>query len=254
MPDYFTEKKMDLSVVIPAFNEEARIGLTLKKILNYLAGQPYQWEVIVVDDGSSDRTSQVILEVKKDFFSATSEDRLILLRNEKNLGKGSSVKKGVLSARGELVLFTDSDLSTPIEEIEKLLPWLDKGYEIAIGSRGPGAIIEQEQPFYRRKMGVCFNYLVRFLVNLPYHDTQCGFKLFRRQAAKLLFRLQRIERFSFDVEILYLAGRFGISVKEVPIRWRNSPASSVHPVKDSFRMLLDLFRLKVNEWRGYYRA
>lgn len=234
------QKQPSLSVVVPAFNEEMRLGPTLDKVLSFCAGKFSPLEVIVVDDGSADRTSAVAEE--------RAANGVRVLRNEPNRGKGFSVRRGVLEAQGDLVLMTDADLSTPIEEIEKLLLAMDGGsHEIAIGSRGLKASqIEVAQPAYRVAMGKTFNGLLRVLVGTPLRDTQCGFKLFTRDAARDLFSRSTIPGFAFDVEVLFLAERLGYRVAEVPVRWINSPASTVHPVRDSFRVFRDIFRLR---WR-----
>ena len=233
-----------LSVIIPTYNEEQRIGGTLKKIISYLSHQNYYYEIIVVDDASFDQTAKVV----KNFG-----EKIILLENRERKGKGYSIRQGVLSARGEFILFSDADLSAPIEELEKLLFWLKKGYNLAIGSRAlPDSEIPIPQPFFRRLMGRCFNLLVKLLVVRGFSDTQCGFKCFEKKTANLLFGKLRLSGFCFDVEILYLARRFKKRVKEVPVRWLNSQVSKVSPIKHSFLMFLDLFRIRFNAWRGLY--
>ena len=233
-----------LSVIIPTYNEEERIGGTLKKIAVYLSRQNYPYEIIVVDDASSDKTVKIIED---------SGEKIVLLRNKRRRGKGYGVRQGVLSATGDFVLFSDADLSTPIEESEKLLSWLKKGYHLAIGSRRlPDSEIPIPQPFLRRLMGKIFNLLVRIFVVRGFRDTQCGFKCFEKKTANFLFGRQRLSGFCFDVEILYLAKKFKKRVKEVPVRWLNSPVSKIGPLKHSFLMLLDLFRIKINDRRGVY--
>ena len=233
-----------LSVIIPTYNEERRIGETLKKITAYLSRQNYSHQIIVVDDASSDKTVKII----EDF-----REKIVLLRNKRRKGKGYSVRQGVLSATGDFVLFSDADLSTPIEELEKLLFWLEKGYHLALGSRRlPDSEISIPQPFLRRLMGKIFNLLVRIFVVRGFCDTQCGFKCFEKKTANFLFGRQRLSGFCFDVEILYLAKKFKKRVKEVPVRWLNSPVSKIGPAKHSFLMLIDLFRIKLNDRRGVY--
>lgn len=231
---------MNLSVIIPTYNEEKRIGETLNRIVSYLS-QKYgdNYEIIVVDDGSIDETLKVI----KQYPLASKKIRILV--NEKKMGKGYSVRKGMLLAEGDYLLFTDADLSTPIEELEKLFFWIGKGYDLAIGSRSlKGAEIILHQPFYREMMGKIFNKLVKVWCLSDFVDTQCGFKLFKKEVAKKIFQEAKIGHFAFDVEILYLAKRNNFRIKEVPIRWINSPSSRVHPVFDSLKMLLDLIRIR----------
>ena len=229
-----------LSVIIPAYNEENRLPATLKEIGSYLDQGKTDYEIIVVDDGSKDKTTLKVKEIKN------NNGRVQLLQNEKNRGKGLSVRKGILAAQGEYILFYDADGSTPISELEKLLEKLRAGYDIAIGSRGlKESQIRVRQPFYREYMGKIFNRLVRLLTVPGIADTQCGFKCFRREAARELFTLQKIKRFSFDVEILYLAQKRGYKIAEVPVVWMNSPVSRVGLIKDSLRMLFDLFRIRL---------
>ena len=230
---------VEISVVIPVYNEENRIVPTLKKIKDYLEKKSYPYEIIVVDDGSKDRTPEIIREIRE------KDNRVSLIRFLKNRGKGAVVKEGVLSAKGDYILFTDSDLSTPIEELDKLIFYIkEKGYDIAIGSRGlPKSKILIHQPWYREKMGKIFNMFVRLLVIPGIYDTQCGFKLFKGKIARRLFCLQRVSNLAFDVEILYLAKRFGYSVKEIPVHWINSSQSKVHLLSDSSRMLITLIKI-----------
>ena len=233
-----------LSVIIPTYNEEKRIGESLKKIAAYLSRQDYSYEIIIVDDASSDKTVKII----EDFA-----ENIVLLRNKKREGKGYSVRQGVLAAKGDFVLFSDADLSTPIEELEKLLFWLKNGAQLALGSRRlPNSEIILPQPFLRRLMGRIFNLLVRIFVVRGFYDTQCGFKCFEKETADFLFEKQHLSGFCFDVEILYLARKFKKRVKEIPVRWFNSPASKIGPLKHSFLMFLDLFRIRINDWRGRY--
>jgi len=233
-----------LSVVIPTYNEEKRIGETLKKIIAYLSHRNYSSEMIVVDDASFDQTAKII---------ENFGEKIILLKNKERKGKGYSIRKGILSAGGDFILFSDADLSTPIEELEKLLFWLKKGYHLVIGSRAlPDSEIPIPQPFFRRLMGRLFSLLVKLLVVRGFSDTQCGFKCFEKKTASFLFNQQRLSGFCFDVEILYLAKRFKKRAKEVPIRWLNSPASKISPIKHSFLMFLDLIRIRFYDWRGLY--
>ncbi|HEX67944.1 MAG TPA: glycosyltransferase family 2 protein, partial [bacterium] len=196
MPSY--ESSL-ISVVIPAYNEEKRIGYTLREIKEYFEKKRWKGEIIVVDDGSTDHTLEVVEEKKKDI------PNLFLLKNEKNEGKGEAVKKGMLSAKGDWVFFSDADLSTPIEEMDKLLSFLKEGWEVVIASRAlPGAEVFPRQPFFRELSGKIFNLMVRILLLPGIRDTQCGFKGFSREAARKIFSLQTLKGFAFDVEILYI--------------------------------------------------
>jgi len=227
-----------LSVVIPAYNEEDRIGATLTSIAAYLGKQPYSSEVIVVEDGSRDRTAERAAE------SLRGMERHTILSLPRNRGKGAAVKEGVMKAAGEFILITDADLSTPIEELKKFWPWMDQGFDVVIGSRAlAGADIQVRQSYLRELMGKTFNVFVRRLLIKDIPDTQCGFKLFRRDAAKCVFALVAIEGFSFDVEALYLCGR-DHRIQQVPVIWRNSPQSKVRIVRSSFGMLFDLFKIR----------
>jgi len=229
-------KKVQISVVIPAYNESKRIKRTLLQIEQYLSKHKAKYEIIVIDDGSTDDTVKVVKSLKI--------KNLKILINRKNMGKGGSVRKGMLNSRGEYVLFSDADLSTPIEELDKLLRHIKK-YDIVIGSRAlSGSNIKQHQPALREIIGKTFNFLVRFFTGLKIKDTQCGFKLFKGEATKEIFQKQKTRGFSFDVEVLYLAKRMRYSIKEVPITWINSPQSKVSAVKDSIKMLLDIIRIR----------
>jgi dolichyl-phosphate beta-glucosyltransferase len=233
-------------VVVPAYNEQGRIETSLKNIVDYMQGAGFGFEVIVVDDGSRDRTAEVVARI------AREDPRVRLVQNRRNAGKGSAVRNGVRSSSGDVVLFSDADLSTPIEEFEKLLPWVASS-DLVIASRSlPDSNVLVHQPFYRELMGRIYNLLVRTLVIRGLIDTQCGFKLMSRRAADAIFRRQRINSFSFDVEMILIARKLGYAVKEVPVRWINSRASKVHPVLDSAQMLLDLFRIKFYDILGLY--
>lgn len=228
-----------ISVVIPAYNEAERIDKTLSLIESFFQERNNLKEIIVVDDGSMDSTSEIVQE------RATGLPYLKLVRNSQNQGKGFSVREGILRASGDMVLFSDADLSTPIEELDKLLPWLDSGYEIVIGSRGlKESDILVHQPFYREYMGKIFNLWVRLTAIRGIKDTQCGFKLFRGDVARDIFARQKTKGFGFDVEILYIAQKLGYRIKEVPIRWRNDARSRVNPILDSAKMFRDLLRVR----------
>jgi len=239
-----------LSIVIPAFNEGQRLGASLEAVLGYLRGTPFEkHEVVVVDDGSSDDTAAVV-----DRFRATHPE-VRLLRNPSNRGKGYSVRHGMLEASGDWILFTDADLSAPIEELGKLLDAATRRHAaVAIGSRAlDRSLIGVHQSWFRENAGRMFNLLVRLIAGLPFADTQCGFKLFTRQAAHQVFRRLRLERFGFDVEALYLARKLGFQAVEVPVRWNHSEGTKVRMLRDSLNMFLDLGRVRWNDLRGRYR-
>lgn len=227
-----------LTVLIPAYNEEKRIGPTIERIISFLETKKYSWEILVVDDGSKDRTIEVAKEAGKN-------KAIRVEKNPQNMGKGATIKNGMLSAKGKYRLFSDADLSTPIEELDKLLPYVEKEFGAAIGSRALAeSKLEVRQPFYREMMGRTFNLFVRALVIGNIKDTQCGFKLFKDEVAEKVFRAQKLQGFSFDVEILFLTKKFGYKIKEVPVRWIDSPASKVSPIKDSVKMFLDLIKIR----------
>jgi len=229
-----------LSVIIPAYNEEGRIGRTLAGIRGYLEGRTYASEIIVVDDGSRDRTEARAEDALRGMPGAR------VLRRSANRGKGFSVREGVLVARGAFILFSDADLSTPIEELEKFWPLVDEGCDIVIGSRAlPGSDIRIRQNPVRELMGKTFNLFVRLLLFRGIPDTQCGFKLFRREAARDLFTRLRTTGFSFDVEILYLCRTAGCRVGQVPVVWRHSHPSRVRLVRGAAGMLGELLRIKL---------
>ncbi len=233
-----------LSVVIPAYNEEERLPETIRLVEDFLSRQKYTWELIVVDDGSKDRTCQVAEET---FSNPNSR----LEKNPRNMGKGATIRNGMTEhATGKFRLFTDADNSTPIEEVTKLLRRVKKGkYQIAIGSRAlPKSNIEVHQPFYRELMGRVFNLMVQMLAIPGIKDTQCGFKLFEGKAAAEIFPLQSLDGFSFDVEVLYIARKRGYRIAEVPIRWINSPASRVSPIRDSMAMFIDIVRIRLKSY------
>jgi len=236
-------------VVIPAHNEAERIGPTVERVLAYLRGRGHSYEVVVVDDVSRDATAEVVAHFQ------SRDPRLRLLQRIGPPGKGAAVQAGMLAAGGQRVLFSDADLSTPIEESEKLLAAVEQeGYDIAIGSRGlPDSDLRVRQPWYRETMGRIFNLMVRAVALRRFKDTQCGFKLFRAEVARELFVRQTIEGFAFDVEILYIALKRGLRIKEVPVTWINSPRSTVDPVRDSLRMMGDMFGIRLKNMLGLYR-
>jgi glycosyltransferase involved in cell wall biosynthesis len=234
-----------LSIVVPAFNEAGRIRDTLDKLCHFKGLEPYAIEVIVVDDGSTDQTVGIVLQFP----------RIRLVRNDRNHGKGFTVRHGVLEARGEYVLFTDVDLSAPIEEVDKLLSALQSArVDAAIGSRAlQRELIGIHQPWFRDMAGRFFNLLVRIFTGLRLHDTQCGFKLFRRSSTRRAFELMRVEGFGFDPELLFLIEREGGRVVEVPVRWNDSPATKVRFFRDSTRMFLDLIAIRWRAFMGKYQ-
>ncbi|MBN1901811.1 glycosyltransferase family 2 protein [Candidatus Sumerlaeota bacterium] len=227
-----------LSIVIPAYNEEKRIGTTLGKILEFLKTKDFSWEILIVDDGCRDRT----IEMAADILKGTSYR---ILKNPRNMGKGATIRAGMLAARGEIRLFTDADLSTPIEELDKLMIPIKDGFDVTFGSRAmKGSKLLVRQPIHREMMGRVFNILVQILHLPGVKDTQCGFKMFTAGAADAIFQRQKMKGFCFDVEILVLARKMGYRIKEVPVSWIDSPQSKVSPLKDSLKMLWDLVKLK----------
>lgn len=228
-----------LSVVIPAFNEARRLPPTLEKIQRHLAGRPH--EILVVDDGSEDGTAE-----------RAAAAGVLVLRNDGNRGKGYSVRRGMLAAKGAHRLMTDADLSTPIEELDRLLGKMDEGYDVVIASRAlPESNVEVRQPWYRENTGRLFNLCVRMLALPGLQDTQCGFKLFSALAAEQSFALVRLDGFSFDVEALFVARRRGFRIAEVPVTWRNDEATRVDTFKGAVAFL-DLARIRLNDLRGTY--
>lgn len=228
-----------LTIVIPAYNEAERIGATLDRVLAWMDGHAPTARIVVVDDGSRDGTVALV-EAR-----AASEPRLQVERLGQNRGKGAAVRRGVEVAGTAWILFSDADLSTPIEEIDKLMGAIGAGADIAIASRDrPDSDIARHQPAYREAMGRTFNGLVRALALPGFADTQCGFKLFSAAAAKAAFGRQTIERFAFDVEVLFIARRLGYRIAEVGVRWVNDDRTTVSPVKDAARMLYDIAKIR----------
>jgi dolichyl-phosphate beta-glucosyltransferase len=235
------------SIVIPAYNEEARLPATLEKVLAFVHEQKWAAEVIVVDDGSRDGTADIVRRL------ATTEPMLQLLENPGNRGKGYSVRNGMLRARGHIILFSDADLSSPISEAPKLLAALSSGVDVAIGSRWMRAELQtKRQSWLRQILGRVFNLLARVILGLQFHDTQCGFKAFTREAAQAIFPLQRIERWGFDPEILFLARKLGFTVEEIPVLWGHSGGERIHPLRDGTKMLTEMLRIRWYSIRGVY--
>lgn len=228
---------MKLSFVIPVYNEEKRIENTVQGVRDFAKKLTDEVEWIFVDDGCTDRTEQLAQGQLGEFHH-----RWIKLGH--NQGKGRAVQRGMLEARGDVVLFMDADLSTPPEEYEQLLKPLEEGYDIAVGSRGAGSHVLVHQIWLRETMGRIFNRIARLLTFKQIGDSQCGFKAFRREAAHRLFRLQKIAGFAFDAEIVFLAQKLGYRIAEVPITWVNSPDSKVRIIRDSVQMLVDLLRIR----------
>jgi len=225
--------------------------------MRYLEGRSYPYEVLVVDDGSTDRTRDIVT-------AATSRHEHLELIANPHRGKGYAVRTGVLRARGRYILYSDADLSAPIEEVEKLLPYLEGRYHVAIGSREGVGAARYDEPLYRHLMGRVFNTFVRLVALPQFNDTQCGFKAFRRDAAYTLFRglhlygdkagdVKGAMVTGFDVEVLYLALKWDYKIKEVPIKWYYSKGANVNPLKDSYRMLKDIAKVRLNDLRGLYK-
>src|SRR5437870_323085 len=236
------------SIVIPAYNESARIGATLEKVLAYIAQRGWNAEVIVVNDGSRDSTAEIVR-------CAERNPALRLIENPGNRGKGYSVRNGMLNAHGEILLFSDADLSSPIEEASKLVNAISAGADIAIGSRWLRSELQTErQPLYRQLFGRVFNLMLRVTLGLKYSDTQCGFKAFTRRAAQTIFPLQRIERWGFDPELLFLANKFGFKIAEVPVKWAHSEGTRISPLRDGIRMFAEMLKIRWYAFSGKYVA
>jgi len=235
------------SIIIPAYNESARVGATLEKVLAHVTHQGWDAEIIAVDDGSRDNTVEIIRAY------ADKNPRLRLLQNPGNRGKGYSVRNGMLHARGQLLLFSDADLSSPIEEAAKLFEAIAGGADVAIGSRWLRRDLQtQRQPFYRQIFGRVFNLMLRITLGLAFKDTQCGFKAFTREAATKIFPLQQIERWGFDPELLYLANKLKFKVAEVPVEWAHSEGTRISPLRDGTRMFLEMLKIRWNGITGKY--
>jgi glycosyltransferase involved in cell wall biosynthesis len=236
-----------LSIVIPAYNESARIEAALVSVLGCVEARQWDAEILVVDDGSTDNTSAIIQR-----WMAT-HPHLHLIQNPGNRGKGYSVRNGLLQSAGEIVMFTDADLSAPIEEAERLIEAIHNGADVAIGSRWLDKQKQTvHQPLYRRFFGRCFNWVTRKVMGLPFKDTQCGFKAFRRDAAQTIFRLQTIERWGFDPEILFIARKLKYTIVEVPVTWGHDERSRISYLKDGTQMLREMGQIRTNSLRGRY--
>lgn len=235
------------SIVIPAYNESSRLGSTLDRVLAYLVNQHWDAEVIVVNDGSRDNTAELVKQY------AVNNPCIRLIENPGNRGKGYSVRNGMLNATGDLLLFSDADLSAPIEEAPKLFDAIDSGADIAIGSRWLQPDTQtQRQSVLRQFYGRAFNFALRVLLRLKQKDTQCGFKAFTRSAAEKVFPLQQIERWGFDPELLYLARRSGLKVAEVPVAWAHVEGTRISPLRDGMRMFGEVLKIRWNALTGKY--
>lgn len=237
------------SIVIPAYNESARLAATLEKVLAWVHAQSWLAEVIVVNDGSGDDTAEIV----RGF--AAKDPIVQLVENPGNHGKGYSVRNGMLHAKGKTVLFSDADLSSPIEEVTKLLSALAAGADIAIGSRWLRAETQtQRQPLHRQIFGRIFNLLLRITLGLKFKDTQCGFKAFKQPAVRAIFPHQKIERWGFDPEVLFLARKAGFKVTEVPVLWGHSGGTRIHPIIDGSKMFMEMLHIRWNSMTGKYDA
>ena len=236
-----------ISIVIPAYNESARLDASLNRVLAFIRQQTWDAEVIVVNDGSTDRTGEIVRA------HAQKSAAVRLLENPGNRGKGYSIRNGVLNANGDLILFTDADLSAPIEEAPKLLAAIERGADIAIGSRWVRSELQtRRQSVARQVLGRVFNALLRLLLRLDFKDTQCGFKAFRREAARTIFPLQKIDGWGFDPEILFLARRMGFKIEEVPVVWAHDDRTRINPLADGSRMVADTLRIRWYSMAGRY--
>jgi len=236
------------SVIIPAYNESERLAVSLPKVLDYVDKNAIQAEIIVVNDGSSDNTAEVVRRF------ARLHSAVRLLENPGNRGKGYSVRNGMLHAHGDVMLFTDADLSSPIFEAGKLFAAIGQGADVAIGSRWLRAELQTErQPWFRQLYGRLFNLALRIVLGLKYRDTQCGFKAFTRDAAQTVFSRQRVERWGFDPELLFLANKFKLRTVEVPVAWAHDHRSKISPLRDGIKMGLEMLTVRWNDFKGLYR-
>jgi dolichyl-phosphate beta-glucosyltransferase len=235
------------SIVIPAYNESIRLRATVEKILAHMQEQGWDAEILVVNDGSTDDTAAIVQAF------AAQNHAVRLVQNPGNRGKGYSVRNGMLQASGEILLFSDADLSSPIEESDKLFAAIAAGADVAMGSRWLRTELQtQRQPLYRQVYGRLFNFALRLILGLHYRDTQCGFKAFTRRAAHSIFPLQHIERWGFDPEILYLARKFGLKVKEVPVKWAHREGTRLNPLRDGIRMFGEMLKIRWYALTGKY--
>jgi len=237
------------SIIIPAYNESQRIISTLDRILTYVAEQGLDTELIVVNDGSRDDTAKIV----QGYVARNPIMRLV--ENPGNRGKGYSVRNGMLNARGELLLFSDADLSSPIEEAPKLFRAIEEGADVAIGSRWLRSELQTaRQPLHRQLFGRVFNLVLRIILGLKFKDTQCGFKAFTRSVAHSIFPLQRIERWGFDPELIFLAKKQGWRIVEVPVKWAHDEGGRINPLRDGLRMFVEVLKIRWNSMAGKYQA
>lgn len=242
------ENSIYLSVIIPAYNEQKRIADTLYAIKDYLSRQKYSSEVIVVDDGSHDMTTEIVKFIDIYGNEVKDQDTGVLIENIKNVGKGFSIAIGMIRAKGKIVMFCDADLATPIEEVEKILPFFDSGYDIVVGSRGLETSVVEEKSLYRKILSYGLNFLVRIFSVPGIKDTQCGFKAYTREASQSVAILQRVYGFGFDIEHLYIAHKLGLRIKEVGVEWSDQPGSTVKPIRDSWGVFYDLIKIRLLHW------
>lgn len=236
------------SFIVPAYNESERLAFSLPKVLEYVRQQEFQSEIIVVNDGSTDTTADVV----RRFMTLNPDVRLV--ENPGNRGKGYSVRNGMLHATGDVMLFTDADLSSPITEAGKLFAAIQQGADVAIGSRWLQAELQTErQPWHRQLYGRLFNFALRAVLGLKYRDTQCGFKAFTRRAVQTIFTRQRIERWGFDPELLFIADKFKLRTVEVPVQWAHDHRSKISPVRDGLKMGVEMLAVRWNDMKGLYR-
>lgn len=237
-----------LSLVVPVYNEEKRFELPLPRVVQYLQEHFPKHEVIYVDDGSSDQTYRRILETAK------KNPSIRVVQNARNMGKGEAVRHGFSEAHGDVLVFSDADFSSPVEEIDHLWKVMQEGFDVAIGSRGlPQSNVEVHQAWTRELMGKTFNAIIRTFLPIRIHDTQCGFKMFRRSAADIIVPRMTIHGFAFDVEMLVIAQIAGLKIAEVPVTWRNVLDSRVHPIRNSLEMLRDVLKIRGLLKDGKYR-
>lgn len=236
------EVNIDLSIVIPAYNEEKRIGKYLQSIKAHYKKSKLRTEIIVIDDGSKDKTASI-----------ARKNGVKVFTNNPNRGKGYSVKRGMGLAKGKVLLFADADGATPINEADKFLNLINSGYDVVIASRSiKGAKLKKKQPFHRMFIGKTFRLLTMSITGLEFYDTQCGFKMFSRKAAKKIFPKQTIDRWGFDPEILFLAKKYKFKIKETPVSWHDMAGSKVNPIKDGIKMLGELVKVRWNSIVGKY--
>ena len=235
------------SIILPVFNERERIGPSLERVLAFVREQGWNAEIIVVNDGSRDDTLNIVRRLM------AQAPEILLLENPGNRGKGYSVRNGMLNARGDILMFSDADLSTPIHESIKLIAALGQGADLAFGSRWLLAGTQtRRQSLLRQFVGRAYNVLLRLLLGLPYKDTQCGFKACTRKAAEIIFTRQQIERWGFDPELLYIARKFGLNMTEVAVEWANDDRSKINPIVDGIKMFFELLKIRVNGMTGRY--